>query len=280
MDNAIVMDDYRVLNTDGLRYDDEFVKHKILDAIGDLYLVGKPLLAAYSAFRSGHALNNKLLRELLAQQDACEIVTFEDEKQAPAGFAQAGAGLVGDADLPLGIVLLLITAGVLFAFYAGTGQARFKRWGLVTLEVDLDRGLRLHLWRADPGADRLTCKMTYQALEAAAAVKRSPRNPATAAGLPPWTGAPAPSPEELVNDRLPTRQARPGHRGHPQAGDRGPDGERSAGRTTWRKRRPSASRNNGGLRRGRGGSNLFHRLGAGAPAPARRLNSTWTTPRR
>ena len=64
------MDDYRVLNTDGLRYDDEFVKHKILDAMGDLYLIGKPLLAAYSAFRSGHALNNKLLRELLAQQDA------------------------------------------------------------------------------------------------------------------------------------------------------------------------------------------------------------------
>jgi hypothetical protein len=66
LDNAIVMDDYRVLNSDGLRYDDEFVKHKILDAMGDLYLVGKPLLAAYSAFRSGHALNNKLLRELLS----------------------------------------------------------------------------------------------------------------------------------------------------------------------------------------------------------------------
>ena len=88
LDNAIVMDDYRVLNADGLRYDDEFVKHKILDAMGDLYLIGKPLLAAYSAFRSGHALNNKLLRELLAQQDAYEVVTFDDEKQAPAGFAQ------------------------------------------------------------------------------------------------------------------------------------------------------------------------------------------------
>ena len=86
LDNAIVMDDYRVLNSDGLRYDDEFVKHKILDAIGDLYLIGKPLLAAYSAFRSGHALNNRLLRELLAQQDAWEVVTFEDEQQAPAGF--------------------------------------------------------------------------------------------------------------------------------------------------------------------------------------------------
>ena len=87
LDNAIVMDDYKVLNTDGLRYNDEFVKHKILDAMGDLYLLGKPLLAAYSAFRSGHALNNKLLRELLSHADAYEIVTFEDEKQAPQGFA-------------------------------------------------------------------------------------------------------------------------------------------------------------------------------------------------
>ena len=88
MDNAIVMDDYKVLNSGGLRYDDEFVKHKILDAMGDLYLLGKPLLAAYSAFRSGHALNNKLLRALLAQPGSYEIVTFDDEKQAPAGFAQ------------------------------------------------------------------------------------------------------------------------------------------------------------------------------------------------
>ncbi|APW44092.1 UDP-3-O-acyl-N-acetylglucosamine deacetylase [Rhodoferax saidenbachensis] len=88
LDNAIVMDDYKVLNADGLRYDDEFVKHKILDAMGDLYIVGKPLLAAYSARRSGHALNNKLLRELLVQKDAWELVSFEDAKQAPAGFAQ------------------------------------------------------------------------------------------------------------------------------------------------------------------------------------------------
>ncbi|MDB5752664.1 MAG: UDP-3-O-[3-hydroxymyristoyl] N-acetylglucosamine deacetylase [Ramlibacter sp.] len=87
LDNAIVMDDYRVLNSDGLRYDDEFVKHKILDAMGDLYIVGKPLLAAYSAFRSGHALNNKLLRALLAAPDAFEVVSFGDERQAPAGFA-------------------------------------------------------------------------------------------------------------------------------------------------------------------------------------------------
>ena len=88
LDNAIVMDDYKVLNADGLRYDAEFASHKILDAMGDLYLVGKPLLAAYSAFRSGHAMNNLLLRELLAHEDAWEIVTFENERQAPAGFTQ------------------------------------------------------------------------------------------------------------------------------------------------------------------------------------------------
>jgi UDP-3-O-[3-hydroxymyristoyl] N-acetylglucosamine deacetylase len=88
MDNAIVMDDYKVLNAGGLRYDDEFVKHKILDAIGDLYLLGKPLLADYSAFRSGHALNNLLLRELLSQPDAWDVVTFDDDKSAPQGFAK------------------------------------------------------------------------------------------------------------------------------------------------------------------------------------------------
>ena len=88
LDNAIVMDDYKVLNAGGLRYDDEFVKHKILDAMGDLYLLGKPLLASYSAFRSGHALNNLLLRELLNQPEAWDVVTFENDKQAPAGFAQ------------------------------------------------------------------------------------------------------------------------------------------------------------------------------------------------
>ncbi|MDQ7956344.1 MAG: UDP-3-O-acyl-N-acetylglucosamine deacetylase [Pseudomonadota bacterium] len=86
LDNAIVMDDTKVLNAGGLRYDDEFVKHKILDAMGDLYIVGHPLLAAYSAFRSGHALNNKLLRALLAQPDAYQLVTFENERAAPQGF--------------------------------------------------------------------------------------------------------------------------------------------------------------------------------------------------
>jgi UDP-3-O-[3-hydroxymyristoyl] N-acetylglucosamine deacetylase len=88
LDNAIVMDDYKVLNSDGLRYDDEFVKHKILDAMGDLFLIGKPLLASYVAFRSGHAMNNKLLRELLSQPDAYEVVTFDDARQAPSGLAQ------------------------------------------------------------------------------------------------------------------------------------------------------------------------------------------------
>jgi len=85
--NAIVMDEYRVLNADGLRFDDEFVKHKILDAIGDLYLVGHPLLAAYSAHKSGHALNNRLLRELLADEQAWELVGFNERREAPRLFA-------------------------------------------------------------------------------------------------------------------------------------------------------------------------------------------------
>jgi len=89
LDNAIVMDDYKVLNAGGLRYDYEFVKHKILDAMGDLYLLGHPLLAHYEARRSGHALNNALLRALLDQPAAWELVSFEDERQAPRGFAQA-----------------------------------------------------------------------------------------------------------------------------------------------------------------------------------------------
>jgi len=88
MDNAIVLDDYKVLNAGGLRYDDEFVKHKILDAMGDLYLLGHPLLAHYEARRSGHALNNQLLRALLAQPQCWELVSFEDTREAPRGFAQ------------------------------------------------------------------------------------------------------------------------------------------------------------------------------------------------
>ena len=87
MDNAIVLDDYRVLNEDGLRYEDEFVKHKILDAIGDLYLLGHSLVGAFAGYKSGHALNNLLLRELVANADAWEEVTFDDLAQAPISYA-------------------------------------------------------------------------------------------------------------------------------------------------------------------------------------------------
>ena len=88
LDNAVVVDDYRVLNEDGLRYVDEFVKHKILDSIGDLYLLGHSLIGAFSGHKSGHALNNQLLRALLAQEDAWEEVIFEDAATAPISFAQ------------------------------------------------------------------------------------------------------------------------------------------------------------------------------------------------
>ena len=88
LDNAVVLDDYRVLNEDGLRYVDEFVKHKILDSIGDLYLLGRSLIGAFSGHKSGHALNNRLLRTLLADEEAWELVTFEDEKKAPISFIQ------------------------------------------------------------------------------------------------------------------------------------------------------------------------------------------------
>ena len=93
MDNAIVMDEFRVLNSDGLRYADEFVKHKILDAIGDLYLAGHPLLGAYSAHKSGHALNNQLIRALLADASAHEMVSFDDETAAPAYLRPAAAAV-------------------------------------------------------------------------------------------------------------------------------------------------------------------------------------------
>jgi UDP-3-O-[3-hydroxymyristoyl] N-acetylglucosamine deacetylase len=84
LDNAIVMDEYRVLNADGLRFEDEFVKHKVLDAIGDLYLLGHPIIGAFSGFKSGHALNNALLRELLADDQAWEFVTYDNVADAPA----------------------------------------------------------------------------------------------------------------------------------------------------------------------------------------------------
>ena len=88
MDNAIVVDDFRVLNEDGLRYEDEFVKHKILDAIGDLYLLGHSLIGEFHGHKSGHELNNKLLRELLVQEDAWEEVTFEEDDQFPIAYIE------------------------------------------------------------------------------------------------------------------------------------------------------------------------------------------------
>lgn len=86
VDNAIVVDEYRILNEDGLRYEDEFVKHKILDAIGDLYLLGNSLIGEFRAVKSGHALNNAVLRKLITERDAWEVVTFEDPRQAPISY--------------------------------------------------------------------------------------------------------------------------------------------------------------------------------------------------
>lgn len=87
LENAVVLDEHRVLNAEGLRFGDEFIRHKILDAIGDLYLLGRPFLAAFSAHKSGHALNNRLLRELAADPSAAEVVTFDRAEEAPAGVA-------------------------------------------------------------------------------------------------------------------------------------------------------------------------------------------------
>ncbi len=91
LDNAIVLDEFRVLNTDGLRYEDEFAKHKVLDAIGDLYMLGHPLLGSFTAYKSGHGLNNKLIRALLADADAWEYITFNDINEAPVGFKEQTA---------------------------------------------------------------------------------------------------------------------------------------------------------------------------------------------
>ena len=86
-DNAVVLDEFRVLNTDGLRYDDEFVKHKMLDAIGDLYMCGHSILGHLRAYKSGHALNNHLLQAMLQQQEAWEFVTFDEEQaQSPIAY--------------------------------------------------------------------------------------------------------------------------------------------------------------------------------------------------
>ena len=88
LDNAIVLDEYRILNDDGLRYEDEFVKHKVLDAIGDLYLLGHPLIGAFSAHKSGHSLNNRLLRELVVNQEAWELITYNENDEAPISFVR------------------------------------------------------------------------------------------------------------------------------------------------------------------------------------------------
>lgn len=88
LDNAIVLDEYRILNDDGLRYEDEFVKHKVLDAIGDLYLLGHPLIGAFSAHKSGHSLNNRLLRELVTNQEAWELMTYNENDEAPIAFVR------------------------------------------------------------------------------------------------------------------------------------------------------------------------------------------------
>lgn len=94
LDNAIVVDDYRVMNEDGLRYEDEFVRHKVLDAIGDLYLLGHSLIGSFSGHKSGHEVNNKLLRKLLAEKDSWELVSFEEEKDAPIMFSRPAASVV------------------------------------------------------------------------------------------------------------------------------------------------------------------------------------------
>jgi len=94
LENAIVLDEYRVLNADGLRYDDEFVKHKVLDAIGDLYMLGHPILGAFYAYKSGHALNNQLLRALLQDESAWEYTTFEQLQDAPEVFSDARKDLL------------------------------------------------------------------------------------------------------------------------------------------------------------------------------------------
>jgi UDP-3-O-[3-hydroxymyristoyl] N-acetylglucosamine deacetylase len=96
LDNAIVIDDDKIINEGGLRYADEFVKHKMLDAIGDLYLLGHSLIGEYQGYKSGHGLNNQLLRALLADTDAWEMVTFEDEADAPISFMRSAETRAGD----------------------------------------------------------------------------------------------------------------------------------------------------------------------------------------
>jgi UDP-3-O-[3-hydroxymyristoyl] N-acetylglucosamine deacetylase len=140
LDNAIVMDDYKVLNSDGLRYDDEFAKHKILDAIGDLYLIGKPILGAYSAFRSGHGLNNKLLRAMIEQPETWEMVTFESERQAPRALPCPPRPGERDlhADLSLAGHLADSGFGTELCLLSGNRQGALQAPGLFAVQVDGD----------------------------------------------------------------------------------------------------------------------------------------------
>jgi hypothetical protein len=153
MDNVIVVDDYRVLNADGLRYDDEFVKHKILDAMGDMHVAGKPLIGAYTAFKGGHALNNKLLRALLADRHGLRGGQLRQAGRRPARPGRTGPGLVADPHAGLPPRLRPAAAGraaVLCDVHrhrpAGVAPARPG-----DRQVDGAGGLRL-LRGADPGA--------------------------------------------------------------------------------------------------------------------------------
>ena len=144
LDNAVVMDDYRVLNTDGLRYDDEFVKHKMLDAMGDLYLIGKPLLASYSAFRSGPRAEQQAAARTAGAAGRLRgrHLRGREATRPPASRSRRAPGRRPMLLFRWAILLLLLAAGVCFAFYAGTGEVRFRRFGLIDAEVDADRGVR------------------------------------------------------------------------------------------------------------------------------------------
>ncbi len=145
LDNAIVMDDYKVLNADGLRYDDEFVKHKILDAIGDLYIVGRPLLAAYSAFRSGHAMNNRLLRELLAHEDAWGDRHVRERAAGTQRVRRPRAGLVRPrhAAVPRSLLLPAAAGGGVVRVLRGHRAAALQAVRHRDRQVDGALGLRL-----------------------------------------------------------------------------------------------------------------------------------------
>ena len=128
------MDEYRVLNSDGLRYEDEFVKHKVLDAIGDLYLLGHPLIGAFSGYKSGHALNNLLLRRLLEQQHAWEYVRFERIEDAPLSSPGSRSRLEPRASPPpvfvlrLIAVLSLLAIAIAFGLFLYTRDRRYLTW--------------------------------------------------------------------------------------------------------------------------------------------------------